>query len=134
MLQQQHLLLHAHGALGLVEHGLVAGVILAAGSLVLEGLAGGLLAVGDGVTVAVISTCDESIIVEEDTSLPLDLVSGTGDGVTDLVDGGLLALRSGLVGNLCAAGQWPTLRDEGSEVNVLSPIPLRPSSVMFAIE
>lgn len=58
MLQQQHhLLLHADGTLGLVEHGLVAGVILAARSLVLEGLAGGLLAVGDGVTAMTISTC-----------------------------------------------------------------------------
>lgn len=46
-------LVHADGILGLVEQALVAGRlvgVLLAGDLVLEGLAGGLLAVGNGIT------------------------------------------------------------------------------------
>ena len=53
------LFVHAEGTLGLVEHGVLAWVglvaVLLAACLVLEGLAGGLLAVWDGLTVKSVS-------------------------------------------------------------------------------
>ena len=49
MVATEPLLLHANSALGLVEDGLIFGIILATGCLVHRGLAGALLAIWDGV-------------------------------------------------------------------------------------
>lgn len=77
----RHLFVHADGVLGLVEDGLVLGVILAAGCLVAERLGGGLLAVWDEVTGG--------------------LVAGAGETLTDLVEGGLGGVWLGFVTDLC---------------------------------
>lgn len=83
------LLVHADGVLGLVHHALATGVgVLLAGSLVLHGLSGGLLGVGDDVA--------------------LSLVTHAGDAVANLVGGGLGVvgghLVADLVGEVLAAG------------------------------
>ena len=81
----RHLFVHADSVLGLVEDGLVLGVILAAGCLVAEGLASGLLAVWDEVTGG--------------------LVASAGETFTDLVEGGLGGVWGGLVRDLCGGCQ-----------------------------
>lgn len=114
------LLVHADGVLGLVEDGLVgrggaggsAGggvargrgvVVLDAGHLVGSGLGGGLVGVRHHVAVRVLwlAGCfiGRGVKVREGDS-PLDLVGDAGDAVSDLVGGGLGAVRSGVVGDL----------------------------------
>ena len=115
------LLVHADGMLGLVEDGLVGGagggragvvagagragvVVLDAGDLVRGGLGGGLVGVREDVTVeeeeVSLGALDGEDAGGREGGLPLDLVGDAGDGVGDLVGGGLGAVRGGVVGDL----------------------------------
>lgn len=86
------LLVHADSVLGLVEHRVVAVGVLLAAHLVLGRLGGGLLAVWDDVA--------------------LGLVGAAGEGIADLVDGGLLLIRSNLVLELCEKCQYIAICQE----------------------
>lgn len=93
--ERRLLLVHSDGLLGLVEDTVILVRVGGARGFVLHGLASGLLAVWDGVAARNVSAC--SRVVDERCCLPLSLVAEAGDGVANLVDGGLGGVRRGLV-------------------------------------